>query len=201
MSTSAEGEVLVEHVSPRGPIATAVRGTLIAGALQGLREHGVFEPLLVELPPHTREVLLQASAMSWVPSEALLALCLAVDRLMLTDRQIANIGGSAAGSIGTTVLSALLRTAGATPWTLLSGLDRLWDRFYHGGGVTVLRLGPKDAHIELSGLPHAVSRYARASTHAFFQALAGKLTKSSYVVAARARTPAPTTFAFSLRWV
>jgi len=196
-----EGEVLVAHVSPRGPVATAARGTLVLSALEALRKHGVYDAFLAELPEANRSALLDASALRWLPIEHLLAMCLTVDRLKLTDRLLADVGGFAARTIGATVLSVMLRSAGATPWTLLRSVDRVWDRFYEGGVVTIVQLGPKDAHIELSGLPHAVSRYCRTTTQAFFQALAGQLTRSTYLTAARPRTPSPLSFAFALSWV
>lgn len=191
----------MEYVSSMGPVASAARGTLVLSALAGLREHDVFTPFLEQLSEAQREQLLAASALSWVPIEHLLELCLAVDRLKLTDGQIAQIGGFAASSIAATVLSSLLRSVGATPWTLLASVDRVWDRFYAGGAMTVVRVGPKDAWIELRGLPLAVSPYCRASTQAFFTALAAKLVRSTYARPARAREPTPTSFAFTVSWV
>ena len=184
-----------------GSIATAARGTLVLSALAGLRDNEVFTPFLEQLGDLQRAQLLAASALSWIPIEQLLELCLAVDRLKLTDGQIAQIGGFAARSIAATILSTLLRSAGATPWTVLASVDRVWDRFYAGGAVTVVRVGPKDVWIELRGLPHAVSPYCRASTQAFFQALAANLVRSTYARPARAREPMPTSFAFTLSWV
>jgi hypothetical protein len=194
------GELLVEHVSPRGPVATAVRGTLVVSAIEGLRAQGALESLIAELPPTLRDELLATSALRWVPMQQLVELCLAVDRLRLTDRQLADIGGAAASSIAATVLSTILRTAGASPWTIVGNLDRLWDRFYEGGGITVMRMGPKDVFIELTGMPHGVTRYCRATTQAFFQALTGKLARGVQATATRPRTPAPMNFAFVLSW-
>lgn len=194
------GEIVVEHVSSRGAVATAVRGTLVISALEGLRAQRALEPLLTELPSALHEELLSASPLRWVPMAQLVELCLAVDRLRLTDRQLAEIGGAAASSIAATVLSTILRTAGASPWTIVSNVDRLWDRFYEGGGITVMRLGPKDACIELSGMPHAVTRYCRATTQAFFQALTAKLARSVQAMPTRPRTVSPLSFAFTLSW-
>ena len=51
---------------------------------------------------------------------------------------------------------------GATPWTALGYLDRLWDRvFSGGGGVGVTRLGPKEAKAEFIGLPLLTVPYFR----------------------------------------
>ena len=54
---------------------------------------------------------------------------------------------------------------GATPWTGLGYLDRLWERvFSGGGGIGLTRLGPKEARVEIVGLPLLLVPYFR---HAF----------------------------------
>jgi hypothetical protein len=57
----------------------------------------------------------------------------------------------------------LARDAGATPWTIYSRLDRLWERVWRGGGVSVTRCGPKDAIVEIVGWPCAAEPYCRAA--------------------------------------
>jgi hypothetical protein len=43
----------------------------------------------------------------------------------------------------------LARGAGVTPWQVLPLLQRMWDRGCDGGGIMVVRTGPKDAHIDV----------------------------------------------------
>lgn len=199
-SEAQQGELLVDYVSPKGRTVSAARGTLIVGALQALREHGHLDALLAELSPPVRSAVTDASAMSWVPIEPMTELCFGADRLRLTDSQLMQLGGVAAGSLASTVLSVVLRTIGATPWTLVSNLDRLWDRFYQGGAVSVVRLGPTDALVAMHGLPHGATRYCRTTTQAFFQGLLSHVAKRVQAAPARSTAPSPTSFAFAMSW-
>jgi hypothetical protein len=53
---------------------------------------------------------------------------------------------------------------GLTPWTILSRVDKLWARATVGGAVTVEKLGPKEARIEVIGFPVSHIPYNRVAT-------------------------------------
>ena len=50
------------------------------------------------------------------------------------------------------------RGAGATPWVGFGHVPRLYERLFDGGACGVVKVGPKDARMELVGNP--VVRYA-----------------------------------------
>ena len=91
--------------------------------------------------------------------------------------------------------------AGATPWTGLGFLDRLWDRvFAGGGGVGLVKLGPKEARAQLIGLPLLAVPYFR---HAFRGTmLAGlELFCQRAYVHEHGRDQPESTFTFRVSWV
>jgi hypothetical protein len=57
---------------------------------------------------------------------------------------------------------------GVTPWTLLPHLQRFWERGYDGGGLSVARMGPKEARVELTQCSLAESRYFRNAVRGLF---------------------------------
>jgi hypothetical protein len=42
---------------------------------------------------------------------------------------------------------------GATPWTYLVQIGRLYERLATGGGIAVYRIAPKEALVEVHGMP------------------------------------------------
>jgi hypothetical protein len=86
-------------------------------------------------------------------------------------------------------------------WTILKQNDRLWDRMYQGGGVTVIKAGPKDLILENHGISLAESRHFRAAYRAYWVALGRLSAKSVYVKLIAPREPHPHRIAFAGSWV
>jgi hypothetical protein len=194
-------EIVVDHTSPQGPVVLSVRGSLVVTFLRSLREGGYFDQYVELLPAEHREALVQASAVSWLPIDLVVEHCRACDQLGLSESQLLALGASTAEGMATTTLSALMRTAGATPLTMMStSFARVWDRTFEGGRVSVRRNGPKDCVLEFSGMPLASSPYYRLTSRGFYQALAARLSKSAYANLVRTSSPA-TSLAIALSWV
>jgi hypothetical protein len=104
-------------------------------------------------------------AASWVPIDLARAHYVACDRMKLGDRATEELGSLMAASVSGTLLASLLRTVRSAGldslWTVLKQNDRLWDRMYQGGGVTVIKLGPKDLILE-----NTVFHWSRVATSA-----------------------------------
>jgi hypothetical protein len=61
--------------------------------------------------------------------------------------------------LGTAVRMA--KGAGVTPWTIIPTFQRFWDRGYDGGGIRVVRIGPKEVLVDVVKVNLLESRYYR----------------------------------------
>lgn len=204
--SQSRDEVLVEYTSPGGPRVTSSRGTMVVGALQQLKELSLYERYLALSPPDHRENVGHVLAVSWVPIELIARHCQVCDELGLSDRQLADMGERLGLQMFENFIGSALRAArgagmdGAT-WFALKQVDRVWPRIYVGGACCVLKRGPKDAVLEVLGMPVATSRTFRVMHHAFLQGLSSAVTKASVVRSTRPRVMDPHTLATSFSWV
>jgi hypothetical protein len=146
------------------PPVTRVRGTWLASSLRVVRGHGLEAPYLAKLDPACAPAILNAAYTDWLPIEVLLAHYAACEELELPPFQLTTLGTEAARLAQGSVVGMVAKLAGVapvTPWIVLSQLQRLWDRVLTGGGLRVIKLGPKDARVEIIGLPACRYRYCR----------------------------------------
>lgn len=205
LPVAARGEIVVDHISADGPTATHMRGIMLVSSLQNLREAGFYDRYMENLPPMHREPIAYTIAASWVPIDLMLAHYQACDRMQLDQSQIRVLGKLMADKAADSFLSVALRTlrdAGVeTIWRLLAQQDRIWDRMYRGGGVTVLRTGPKDVLFENHGLPLVQSRYFRKAHVEYMRAVSSMFTKVVFTKEVRPREPHPHRIAIAGSWV
>jgi hypothetical protein len=74
------------------------------------------------------------------------------------------MGRDVADRIHRTILATVARAAtgvGVTPWIGLAQFPKLWERTFVGGGVSVTRVSPKDARVELVRLSLLETSYFR----------------------------------------
>jgi hypothetical protein len=138
------------------PAVSHCKSTLLVSSLRVLRERGYFEQYRDRLDPQFHDAVLSTVAGVWVPIAAAVAHYRAVDSLGLTAREQASLGAAASERLGKSVfatIATLAKTSGVTPWTGLRHFQRFFERFFVGGGTQVLKLGPKDARIDIVGLP------------------------------------------------
>jgi hypothetical protein len=203
-----EPKLLVDHVSPLGPRVTNVRGSLLLASLKLLKESGHYPTYEADLPKEFRDTIVYALAASWLPSAAFVAHYDTVDRLNLSDVQLSRVGEAVGAQILDGLFGSLVRTArnaGAEAgiWIALKQVERIWTRIYQGGGVAVVQTGPKDAIVEVSGLPIAIptSRFFRISHSAFMRGSVMLVARACFVKPVPARKPHAETFAVSVSWV
>jgi hypothetical protein len=156
----------------RVPPMTHVKGTWIASAVLGLREHGQFDAYRSLLEPRYREVLSNISTGDWHPVEILLAHYEACERLQIPPEETLAIAEhvSSRAQGGVLAFSArLAASAVVTPWVAMAQLNRLWSRMARGGGIGVFKLGPKEARIELVEFPGSRYRYCQLSMRGILQ--------------------------------
>jgi hypothetical protein len=202
---NTHAEVVVDHVSAHGPNVTHMRGIVLVKSIENLRLAGLEERYLRELEPDLHEPMRFLIAASWVPIDLAMAHYAACDRMRLDDRATEELGSLMANSMGGTLFNSLLRTtrnAGIESlWSVLKQNDRLWDRMYQGGGVTVIKTGPKDLVLENHGISLATSRHFRAAYRAYWIGLGRLLARVAYVKLIAPREPHPHRIAFAGSWV
>lgn len=201
MVEQSRGERLVDHVSPKGPIIQAFRGSLLAAAIERLKQCGHFERYEALLPPAQREAILCSLAMSWIPTDLISAHSETCERLNLSDAELIELGGEAANSIVRSLFSSLMRVSGTSPWVAIKSIDKMWDRLHEGGGILVVQTGPKDVYVEQHGHPLAASRYYRTTARGFYKSLAELFSSKAYVKPAAPRHGSKLAFAMVVSWV
>ncbi len=198
--------VHVDHMTPGQPTVVAVRGSLGVGIKKLLGTTGHYERYLELIPAELREPIRFSLAASWVPAAQAMAHCQAVDTLQLGEKEVREIGSVLGGYIVDNFFANVLRAArnaGADGgvWMCLKHGDRMWARVYQGGGLTVIQTGPKDAIVEVHGLPFAESPTFRVMHCAFLRGIVMMLARTCVAKVTRAREPRRGTLAVSLSWV
>lgn len=131
-----------------------------------VRGSGRFDEYVAQLSPEMREPLLEAVAGTWIPMNVALAHYVACDALAFSTEQAVANGRATFDRTSGTLLGTMIRMAreaGVTPWTVFPHFQRFWERGYDGGGVSVVKTGPKEARIELVQVPLLASRYYRGA--------------------------------------
>jgi hypothetical protein len=186
------------------PLATDVRSTLILASMQTLRSHGAYDRYVAAIDPAVRERLITLVAGVWIPMSLALAHYDACEALALPLTEQVAMGHGVGARVQGTLLGIVVRAArgaGATPWTPLGHLDRLWDRvFAGGGGARLAKLGPKEARVDLIGLPLLDVPYFRHAYRGTFHGAIELLCKKAYVHEVRA-PDAPSSASFRVSWV
>ncbi len=166
MSNAEKHKVLAEYSSPQGPRVSQVRGSLIVSSLETLREVGLFDRYLRELPLALQDEVPFVLASSWVSVDLAMGHYAACEGMNLNDEELDEIGRHVAHRIMGTFLATLVRSArkvAAPSLVPLAQYPRLWERLMIGGSCRVLHRGMKDARIESNGLPMFRYRYFRVA--------------------------------------
>ena len=177
------GEVLLAFPADVGPVRH-VRSTLLLGSLAALEEAGHIDAWSAVIAPDAREQLQHAVAGVWLDVDLALTHYRACERLALSSETQAELGAATFGRLRGTLLGTMLRMAqgsGATPWTVLPHLQRFWNRAYDGGGIRVVRLGPKDAQLDLIECAFADTRYYRNALRGLVRGVLELFSRKAYV--------------------
>lgn len=201
-----EPKTVVDHVSPEGPYVIGLKAMLIQSRLKHLRNENLLEDYVARVDPAHRETLLNSLASSWIPVDAALAHYVALDRLELSDTQLARMAEPLGKSTFEVMFAAILRAsrnAGADlhVWTGLRQLDRLWNRIYQGGACKVTQVGPKDALLEVIGVPFAHSRSFRSTHCGFLRGTIALTAKACIVKGLAAHDSKSDHYTVSISWV
>jgi hypothetical protein len=177
------------------------RSTLLVSSLAVVRANGHFGRYAAALTRDQLELLTQMVAGSWVGIDLAIAHYRACDSLGLSHDEMATFGRSVFDKTRGTLLGTMVRMAreaGANPWTVLPHLQRFWNRGYRGGGIRVLKTGPKDAIADVIETPLLETAYYRYALRGLLSAVLELFTRKVYVTLERGRERSAT---FRMQWV
>jgi hypothetical protein len=180
-----------------------VKSSIIVASIRGLRETGHFDDYAKLLPAAHRESMPLVVAGTWIPIETAVTHYTACQNLGLPPAEIIRMGGAMSVRLGPTLVTAvgaIARTTGMTPWAPLSQFQRTFEsRFRGGGGTRVLKLGPREARVEVAGLALAGIPWFRYGYRGTLQT-AGRLFAPRLLVT-EIPTPAPEDLlAYKVAW-
>ncbi len=182
----ANEEVIVPFVVDRLKIqpATLVKSFLLMSSVRALREEGFYDRYAELLPKEHHAAVLNIAASTWLPVEHAVAHYEACNRLEMTPSKMLEMGlrvsKHAQGTFIKTIVS-FVTSAGATPWTMLAQGRKMWERAWIGSGITIVKVGPKEARIEVVGCPCAPIPYFRSGSRGIFQSVTQLLCTRAYV--------------------
>jgi hypothetical protein len=202
---AADPDVLVPFALPRLRLGacTEARSTLITLSIDALRGRGRLAEYEALLPRHYREDLLSSVAGTWLPMRVALAHYEAVEALGFTTVEAMEIGRVVGDRINGTFLGTMVKmasAAGVTPWFILGNTGKLYERIFRGGGgVSIVKRGPKEAHVEVVGLPLVAIPYFRSAMRGMFQAACELVCRRTYVKEVAHRS-GPANAALRISW-
>jgi hypothetical protein len=198
---SPEEEVILPFPTPVVAARNA-RSTILLASIASIREAGRFDEYTALLPAPSRDVLLDAVAGAWIPIEVAFSHYEACEALNLpVDQQVAN-GRMTFDKTRGTLMGTLVRMAkagGMTPWTVYPYFQRFWERAYDGGAVRVVKVGPKEARLELVAFRLNDSRYFRHALRGLVMGVTELFCTKSYITE-KTRARAPGTVSYRMQW-
>ncbi len=185
------------HVQP----VRAIRSTVIVSSFAVLRENDLFDAYAAALPGEKRELLVHLVAGAWIPLDLGLLHYAACDSLGMPHDTIAQFGRGVFDRVRGTLLGTtvrMAREAGVTPWTVFPHLQRFWDRAYQGGGLSVTKMGPKEARGEVVQARMCDSIYFRHALRGLLGGVLELFCQKAYV--SILQTQAPASVAYQMQW-
>jgi hypothetical protein len=183
-------------------VATKCKSTLIVSSVRAMKENGYMDAYAGHLDPRHKETVLACIAGTWVSIDVAIAHYTACNALGLAVPEQVRMGASVADRIHRSLLNTVVRLAagaGADPWTALGHFHKFYERMFDRGGTSVVKVGPKDARVEIVGLPLASIPYFVNAYRGVIQA-GGQLFGSRAFVTTLAKHASPTSVAFRIAW-
>jgi hypothetical protein len=163
---------------------TRIRSTLLTSSLKTLDERGLRDRYFQRLAQEHHGSIRDLIAGVWVPTETAVAHYRACDALGLSPVEQLEIGLLVGQKIQGTLLGTLVtltKQAGATPWTFLGRLNRLYDRLVIGGGLAVYRVAAKEAVVSAYNVPLFAIPYFATAWRGVIQGLCELFCSKAYV--------------------
>jgi hypothetical protein len=177
-----------------------IRSTVLISSRAALEASGRFDAYEGHLLTSHREALRNAIAGTWLPLDLAVAHYAACDALALGTTEQVNMGRKTGDRVNGTLLGTiarLARSAGVTPWTVLEQLPRFWSRGFDGGELSLEKLGPKEARVNILEQPLMRFGYFRHGLAGTAERQLAPFCSRAYV---RVERFDPRTFAMSYRY-
>jgi hypothetical protein len=168
-----------------------------------VRELGLADAYLANLPARYRPMILEAVVGTWVPIEVGFAHYTACDALDLPTEEQITMGRRVGDRIQGTVLGTVVRMAkeaGVSPLTVLPHWQRFWNRVFDGGGLYANKLGPKEVEMGVRGAVLADCAYFRVAVRGLMMGMLDLFCRKSYVREQRAVSRKPGSATFRIQW-
>jgi hypothetical protein len=167
------------------PVATHLRGTLLANSLALVREAQREHEYFAHLPARHHADIRAVVALGWVPMDLSVAHYQTMDALFRTPLEQLENGRIASERTQNAWVRTVARTVQATgSLDLPSALKRLpfaLERMVRGGAGAVYRTAPKDLRIELTGFPFIAIPYARNAWQGMFESALALLARRVFL--------------------
>ncbi len=156
------------------PLVVECRSTLLMASLQAVKKRGRLDDYKRLVDPKVLEEITSAVAAVWLPIEFGVAHYRTCDALGFSTQEQLDLGGEVIARLQETFIGALLRAARkagiVTPWVGVTKFAQIYARSFRGGGARVVKLGPKEARIEVVGQPLAAIPYFRVAHRGLIRA-------------------------------
>jgi hypothetical protein len=150
-----------------------------------VRERGLLERYYEKLEPEHHAAMRELIIGVWVPIDLALAHYRAMNKLEFGTQEQFELGRINTLRIQKSFLGTMFRLAGAgaTPFTALEQLPRIYERVFRGGSAAAYRCGPKDARVELKSFPLADIPYFREGFRGLITGSLELFTKRAFIAA------------------
>jgi hypothetical protein len=185
----------------RVPLATHIRGTVLASSLAAIESMGLRDAYFDALPKPRHDAMRSIVVGEWQPMDLGVAHYGAIEALGLSFEQARENGVRVADRVQKSYLATMIRALGfgITPWSILPRTQSILDRLLQRVAAAVLRVGPKDARIEIHGAPIASFQYVRGGWAGMIEGGLDLVTRKTYCRDV-SRPNATTVAAFLVSW-
>ena len=166
-------------------VATGLHGAILTTSYAFVRQGALEARYRSMLAPEYRADLPATTSLDWYPMELAFEHYRVMDRLFPEAHRHIEFGRRSSESTQNAVIHTIIRGLAAaqalTPLAAIRCAPRLFARFLQGGAVEVRQTGPKDALLEIDGLPLLRIPYVRNGLQGMFESGLSKLTQRCFV--------------------
>ena len=167
------------------PVATHIRGSMLASSISILRARRSEHEYFRALPPAHHEAIRSLVAQAWLPMELGVAHYQAMAVVFPeTSDQLENgrlAAARAQNGYVQTIAKALHATGSADVTLGLKRIPGVIGRIVRGGECEISLAGPKDARIELRGFPILATAYVHNAWQGMFESSLGVFSRRIFV--------------------
>jgi hypothetical protein len=181
----------IQTPPPHVPLR-AVRSTLLVASYRMVQKLGRDADYLRALPSEHHGTIIEAVVGTWIAVDVAVAHYRACDGLGVPHEEQVEIGRTVGAQIRGTLFGTIVylsKEVGATPWSVLPQVPRLWPRLFEGSAIMIWEQGPKDARLDILGLPLVDIAYFRNALRGQVMGMLDLFCTRTYVSPCKAPNP------------